>query len=141
MPLGCSVQAGITHGQAVVPGPPEAGAGHCPGCAQDCGEVPVAEGSAGREEPGTGRAGWHPALSAAAGAAPARVQEPAGTAEALASPLPLQVAVWGCWEQSAIPRLLQMALGHLSITPWEGLAVLGPYSSLLGEHRTLLWLA
>lgn len=98
------------------------------------------EVQAGRSPAQAGLAGTQPQVLLQGQHLP-RVQEPAGTAEALVSPLPLQVARRGCWEQSAIPGLLQMALGRLRVTPWEGLAVLGPYSSLLGKHRTLLWLA
>lgn len=134
MPLGCLVQAGISHGRAVVPGPPkparapEAGAGPRPGCAQDCGEVPAAEGSAGREEPGTGRAGWHPALSAAAGAAPAMGAGACGNRRSSGLPSPLAGSGAGVLGAVSHPRAAADGTGTSQCHPLGG----------LGSARSLL---
>lgn len=102
--------------------------GHSSGCAQGCGEVPAAGGSAGREEEQAGAwsgQGWPARLPVLEGSL-----GPAGTTEPLvASTIPWQVEGLGAGE--VVPGL-QMPLGCLCVTPGLG----SPWSLLLSCWRS-----
>lgn len=101
--------------------------------------VPRSVGRWPRQE--EAQAGRSPAQAGLAGAQPERwegsstFQEPAGTAGALASALPLQQRGRDAGGSQPPPGC-RWHWG-VSASPW-GSAVLGPYPSLLGKRRTLL---
>lgn len=120
VPQGCWVPAGLPRGRASGPrvplrtvgSPRSRGGPPRPGCAEGCGEVPAAGGSAGRSPAQAGarhRQGW-PVQAGLTGPQPRGLQgqhlpglrEPAGTTEAPAA-APLQGVGLGCRERSAVP--------------------------------------